>query len=81
LVYLTHKELHQFSIAKRVIIPGYQIEGECEACKIPIAKSSDDIVLYYPFAGEEYLLEGVCQECETNWSLKVQINLTLTPVK
>jgi len=80
LVHLTHTELHQFSIAKRVIIPGYQVVGDCNECSSPIRKNSDEITMMYPFANDVHQINGTCEECGADWKLKVQIHLSISPV-
>lgn len=61
---------------KRFYLPGLEIEDDCPKCGV-LWKFNGDYISY-PVAGEEIDLHAYCQDCNNEWSIKIQLQVTIT---
>ena len=61
---------------KRFYLPGVEVEDDCPKCGSIWTFNVDYVS--YPTAGDNIDLHAYCQNCENEWSVRVQLQVTIT---
>lgn len=63
---------------KRLYLPGLELESTCPKCKKTFTRDFGDDYLSYPEVGRPYIICLYCENCEYEYDVRVQIDVTMT---
>lgn len=62
---------------KRLYLPGLQLQATCPECRAAYSRDFGDDYLSYPKVGEPEDLTLYCRECDHEWKIRVQLDVTM----